>query len=698
MKTTTLIRNSFLTVLATAGILNAQLPCGSSHYNERLKQTNPIEIQQAEDQLLQERNAMFANSGNRVATTYIIPIVFHIIHDYGWENISDAQVLDQVQILNRDFAKLNADTAAIVPPFQTIAADAEIEFRLATIDPDGNCTNGIDRVPSKRTYNADDGSKLNGWPRRSYLNVWVVNTIGAAGVAGYAYYPSSVTGMGFTVDGIIILHDYIGSIGSSSVGHSRALTHEIGHWLDLAHTWGNTNDPGVYCGDDGIPDTPQTKGFTNCPSAAGSMVCNAAIVENYQNYMDYSYCSVMFTYYQKLAMHAALTSNVAERNHLWSTSNLIATGTYTSNPSLCIPNADFNANRTMVCQGGTVTFTDNSWNGTVASRMWTFDGGVANSYTSASPIVTYSTAGVYKASLTVTNATGSDSITKVGYIHVGVPYGEVVAPVFEGFEDANALNRGWIVSNNNGDNIYWHQTNATAATGTGAAVLDNYHNTAGDVDALISPMYDLRYLTGIQLTFKTAFATQVMSTEQITEKLRVMVSVNCGQTWSQLVSKTGVSLLSAGLVPYYFIPETNNPLLWETTTINLNSSLYAQAQVRFKFEWTGGQYGNQFYLDDVNITGNVVGINETSTVSYFDLFPNPAQESSSIKFAVKEAEQVKITLTDLNGRVVKEISDETYGQGDHVVNFSTAELASGMYLVTVDNGTAKHVKKLAVNH
>jgi PKD repeat protein len=696
MRKTTTIRNTFIAVLASAGMLNAQLPCGSSEYNERMKRSNPVEVQQAEDQLKQERLDMFANQG-RANATYVIPVVFHIIHDYGVENISDAQVIDQVAILNRDYAKLNADTASIIPQFQGIASAIDIEFRLATIDPEGNCTNGIDRVASKRTYNADDGSKLNGWPRRNYLNVWVVNTIGASGVAGYAYYPSSVTGMGLTVDGILILHDYIGSIGTSSIGHSRALTHEVGHWLDLPHVWGSTNQPGVACGDDGIPDTPQTKGWSYCPTAAASRVCNAAIYENYQNYMDYSYCSRMFTHDQKLAMHAALTSSVSDRNHLWITSNLVETGTYTVTPVTCVPRADFSGNRTMVCQGGTVTYTDNSWNGTVTSRNWSFPGGTPSSSTAASPVITYSTAGIYTASLTVTNASGSDSITKFSYITVGVPYAEVVAPVVESFDNTLALNHGWIVSNSNNDGIYWHQTNATAATGTGAVVIDNYHNTASEVDALITPICDLRYLTGMTLTFKSAFASQVNDTGYITEKLRVLVSVNCGQTWIQLTSKKGSTLLSGGLVPGYFVPPANDLDLWKTTTLNL-APQYAQAQVRFKFEWTGGQYGNEFYLDDINITGNGVGVNDLTSLSYFDLFPNPSQDNSTIRFSLTEREKVKITMTDLDGRVVKEISNGEFSEGEHVVPFSTAELAAGMYLITVDNGSAKQVKKLAVNH
>lgn len=702
MRTTT-IRNTIIALLATGGVLNAQLPCGSDEYNRRMKQQHPVEVQQAQDQLDVEKATLIQNGegAQRAAATYVIPVVFHIVHDYGIENISDAQILDEMAILNRDYQKLNADTSFVIPEFQNIIANVSIEFRLATIDPEGNCTNGIDRIPSKKTNNGDDGSKLNPWPRRSYLNVWVVKTIGASGVAGYAYQPASVVGLGAAVDGIIILHDYIGSIGTGAPGTSRALTHEVGHWLDLSHPWGNTNNPGVACGDDGIPDTPQTKGYNLfCPSnPSQAIICDTVgpgTVENYQNFMEYSYCSRMFTDDQALAMHAALNSNISDRNHLWTTANLIATGTYTTTPVTCAPKVDFHPNRYMVCEGGTITFDDDSWNGPVTSRSWSFPGGTPSTATTASPVVTYSTAGLYPVSLRVSNANGADSITRYGYIIVGVGYGEFAGPIQEGFESTNALNLGWHSINYNNDAIYWHQTNVGGATGTGSVVLDNYNNSTGEIDDLISPMYDLRYMTGITMTFKVAFASTIQDTGYITERLRVLASTNCGQSWTQIMTRQGSTLLSAGLVPGYFIP-TNDPQIWKTITVNVGSS-YATARTRFKFEWQGGQFGNEFYIDDINITSTNVGINEVSNVNFFDVYPNPVQDNGSVKFTMKESEHVKITLTDLNGRVIQQISDETFNQGEHVVSFSTAELASGLYLVTVDDGTSKQVKKLSVNH
>lgn len=109
----------------------------------------------------------------------------------------------------------------------------------------------------------------------------------------HTYYP----GASSNVDGVLCLSSYIGSIGTSSVGRSRVMTHEIGHSLNLSHVWGDTNEPGVACGDDNVSDTPETKGWTSC--TLNGSVCNPPIVENVQNYMEYSYCDVMFTEGQK---------------------------------------------------------------------------------------------------------------------------------------------------------------------------------------------------------------------------------------------------------------------------------------------------------------------------------------------------------------------------------------------------------------
>ncbi|MFM1932389.1 MAG: hypothetical protein RL226_1692, partial [Bacteroidota bacterium] len=224
------------------------------------------DAESAAEQLEHETRTYRANRSDR-DVVYIVPVVFHIIHNNGPENISDEQVYDAMYVLNRDFRKLNADISQVYGDFGDIAADIEIEFRLAQIDPDGNCTKGIVRVQSPlTTEGGEDMKALSYWPRNKYMNVWVCADAG--GAAGYTFTPNSVNSPNMAdVDGIVLLHDYTGSIGTSNAFRSRTLTHEVGHWLNLRHTWGPTNNPGEAenCDfDDNVDDTPETIGWLSC--------------------------------------------------------------------------------------------------------------------------------------------------------------------------------------------------------------------------------------------------------------------------------------------------------------------------------------------------------------------------------------------------------------------------------------------------
>ena len=250
---------------------------------------------------------------------YIIPVVFHIIHDNGPENISDAQVHDAIRVMNDDFNRMNPDWVTVRPDFVDLVADVGIEFRLAQLDPQGNCTNGITRTESDLTYEGDQAmTQLIQWPRNRYMNIWVGAS--ANGAAGYTNYPW-VFNNSPQNDGIVVKYDYVGSIGAGSPGRSRTLTHEVGHWLNLRHCWGNSNDPGLEenCSeDDDVEDTPLTIGWTACIVSGSS--CGSPL-DNVENYMEYSYCSKMFTTGQATRMLAALTSTIAQRNSLWEPGN-----------------------------------------------------------------------------------------------------------------------------------------------------------------------------------------------------------------------------------------------------------------------------------------------------------------------------------------------------------------------------------------
>ena len=385
---------------------------------------------------------------------YTIPVVFHVMHFNGVENISDQQILNAVAILNRDFRKQNPDTANVHPDFQGMPADTEIEFKLATIAPNGQCFSGITRTFSPMSYQGDDGGDqvdaivagnnvYNGqWPGNKYLNIFVCGEIG--GAAGYTYKPSN-WGATSMKNGIWILHDYVGAIGTGSVGASRALTHEVGHWLNLDHTWGGNNNPGntTSCStDDNVQDTPNCIGVTAC--LLNSNTCDSDnnywgfnIRDNVENYMDYSYCSKMYTTGQRTRMRAALQVSSTGRANVISAANLAAVGV-SGAPYLC--KADFSADKTTVCAGNEVQFSDDSYNA-VTGWSWVITPATGWSYASGSsassenPIVIFNTSGMYNVQLTATDGTNSDTEDKTGYVTVlGTP---LSLPHWEGFEANN---------------------------------------------------------------------------------------------------------------------------------------------------------------------------------------------------------------------------------------------------------------------
>jgi hypothetical protein len=225
-----------------------------------------------------------------------IPVVVHIIYNNADQNISNDQVRSQIKVLNEDFRKKNKDAAFIPSAFKDLAADARIEFRLATIDPSGFTTNGIVRKSTAITgFTQDDKIKSDAqggddpWNRNQYLNLWVGNLSG--GVMGY----SSIPGGAAEKDGVVISYKAFGTTPNvlAPFNKGRTTVHEIGHWLGLRHIWGDAD-----CGDDRIDDTPPQAGPTRgCPSGVIATCSSGAAGNMYMNFMDFTNdeCTNMFT-------------------------------------------------------------------------------------------------------------------------------------------------------------------------------------------------------------------------------------------------------------------------------------------------------------------------------------------------------------------------------------------------------------------
>jgi PKD repeat protein len=894
----------------------AQYRCGTDIMNNRARARNPFLVQAQDNYERLMREEMIEWRDNRQGepeAVLVIPVVFHILHLDGPENISDAQIMDQMEILNRDYNKLNADTIEVVNGFDTIVANVKLEFRLATKDFLGNCTNGIERIRTIETYVGDNGSKLNQWPRERYLNVWTVADM-ENGVAGYSQYPSSVIdGQSALADGVIIRHDYIGSIGTGSAFASRALTHEVGHYLDLAHPWGSTNEPEVECGDDGVSDTPVTEGHASCQdlkdfSCSSTAISNAVfdfagvsagsggmidpttppmillgeenftrlqfshfeangvsmnpnsdaefsytgwsegaaqgatsfsemtgsintstyyeitvtprpgsamtltelrfaakraangprtfavrssinnyanniaaavapananlvvltnpnpantfffaadtsisvngakvtlggtnysamtgpvtfriyafnaedaagafaidnvelvgtygIVENVQNYMDYSYCSHMFTNGQKERMRLALNAGISGRSSLWTEANRSLTGT-DENPLVCAPIADFYPATKFACVDEQIDFIDNTTNGLVDTYEWTFQDGNPSTSSERNPTVTFNSDGRKTVTLTVTNAQGSTTKTIEQCVVIAPVWTETGGPLFQDNFDSGQDFHYHYVTGNFDDNVsVWNQTSMAGFSNNTSAYLNAFNMSATnideggyDIDELVTPSCNLDLVTGAAVSFKYAYATQSTDLAGITDIFEVYISNDCGQTWSSLprISLQGLDLVTAGSVSIPFFPNSSSDWREESFTI---PNTYLTEGFRMKFLFRAGEYPNNLFIDDINMSGTV-GMNEQYADFYGAMiYPNPSNGATTLTYIDRGTQAMAITLTDLSGRIVNSWKPGNSNPGVQRLVIETTDLSTGVYFINLNSGSHARSLKLMVD-
>ena len=643
----------------------------------------------------QEREAGLRGGGG----VRIIPVVFHVIHEGGTENISKEQIEDQIRVLNEDFTRTNADTVNTRDIFLPVAANPNINFRLAQLDPDGNCTEGITRTFSSLTSNAGDNVKaLAWWDNTKYLNIWVVRTIASDGTTGGITLGfSSLPGFGGGGnDGIVVRADCIGTIGnvnSQLGGSGRTLTHEIGHYLGLFHTFQGGCSGGFF--GEQIDDTPPVaEASFGCDTTANTCTNdNPDLPDMIENYMDYANdeCMNIFTLGQKDVFDATLS---AERDVLISTSNLAATGTDGTAAVPCAPVADFYAENTMSCEGDVVSFTDNSYNGTIDTRAWSFPTGNPTTSTSASPNVQFSTPGFHNVSLSVTNAQGSDSKTVNSYIYI-TPATAAISnwQFYEGFEGDNTNNE-WLILNEGNITTAWQQVSTAAYSGSKCIKISNFSgNTAGAIDNLVLQSIDFTAIsTPPTLRFKMANAQRPGGTfsSASEDRLKVMVSTNCGKTWQTRYNKSGADLATAGTSNSAFTPSSQSQ--WLEVAVNL-SSFATQNNVLIKFEATSDE-GNNLYIDDINITGPV-GVEEVISENDLSIYPNPSENNIYVDFNLNTDEQVEITLNDITGKNIKTILNSKLNKGTHSVVIDRNELnSSGIYFLNLKTNNSTIVRKI----
>lgn len=714
-----------LLIFAQQSLL-AQRNCGTMHHLEQQIADNP-KLLKMHEQHQQNVQAWEQHNPGIERGGITIPVVVHVVYANSTQNITLAQIQTQIDVLNADFARLNADAVNTPAGFAGVAAPTNFQFCLAQQDPNGAPSNGVNRVATTSTgFSDNDAIKfldLNGsgvneggasaWDPSRYFNIWVGKLNG--GLLGYAQFPSAGNASTF---GIAIDYRYFGTIGTVQAPYNlgRTVTHEVGHCFGLFHIWGD--DGGSCSGSDEITDTPNqadaTGGspsfpqFDTCsPSGNGYM---------FMNYMDYSDDDAlnMFTTKQVQRMQASY-NNYTYLNSL-ANSTVCNSPTTTTNDAgiidIVAPDGD-------ICSGSfaPIVRLKNFGSATLTSVKiyYRIDSNTAIQYDWTGSLASNAIVNVTLPTMTATN--GNHTFTSYTQLPNGVTDGAasndsnssnfsitsgtagVNIPLFEGFESPNAPNNGWTVGNYDSD-ITWARTTAAKKSGVASIKMDNFNYTAaGEVgsslsDDLISPAINIGAMQNATLTFQVAYASYSDPSGPNTtwDSLQVAIVPACGSGSGYLLyNKYSSALATAPNTTNEFVP-TNSQWRLETLDLTPYTSL-GSAYIVFR---NISHYENNLYIDDVNINGIFVGENVVNQAGIqLAILPNPFNNSATIRYTTDQAADVSITITDVMGRNIKTINQGTQAAGSYDFSIDDTLIpTAGVYVAQVRIGDQVITKKM----
>lgn len=695
-------RNLLLFCILLSQIIIAQdhKKCGTDEMVRKAQENEPKLIKN------QERLALFTDSiirnqiGAKNTEIRNIPVVVHVIYSDNSNNIPEEQIHDAMRIINEDYNKENSDTINVIPEFQSIIADMGIQFKLANLDPSGECTKGITRTYSNLTHDAGENVKdLIRWDPSMYLNIWVVEDL-SNGAGGYSYYPGSAPNNDLNA-GIVISNSQFGSIGTSNGGNfsSRSLTHEIGHYLNLPHTWGGTNDNFLSencSSDDNIDDTPNTIG-SNLGCDLDQTTCGS--LDNVQNYMDYSSCAIMYTEGQKVRVRAALDYEgwgQAPRSNLWTESNLWLTGIHQDyEADDCLAIIDFSGSSSSICANNTMNWTHSSYNyDSIVNILWEFEGGTPAQSNDENPSILYENQGVYDVSLTITTTGGTSTKTTTNAIYVQDASQAIEAPATVSFS-SNPLT----VSPSNNDDWFvdasepswtWSSASSTSSSGSVRIKSDNFNDSKSK--KLISPQFDFTNVPPpCYMYYDYAYVIKNSLTD---DQLKVSFTRDCGANWQTRLNKNSENLITQE--GNYIFPFTPSQSSWETQKININSWAGDETvQAMFEFNGTGGNY---LYIDNIRFGVPLLSNYELLTKTLnFKVYPNPNNGTAIIEFNLLKSTSTLFTIVDVIGnKVSSNRLDLSMGIQKVSLESLQENLKPGIYFLEAKFGSYEETKKIIV--
>ena len=571
----------------------------------------------------------------RSAPIITIPVVFHIVHNGEpigtGPNISDALIQNAMDILNEDFTAMNPGSANIPQRWQDESGNPEIEFCFAISKPNGDPTNGINRVNMAVTGTSAEMNNIDSeikpaiaWNPNLYMNIYVVSIPGTTnngGVLGWAFFPTPST-IGAARDGIVADFNWVG--GNSD----RTITHEVGHYLGLPHTFA-----GQACAsDDNIADTPNMENGTSsfipglsCPNTnfpTGPTSCTEEhMFINYMDYVNDQRCYLSFSNNQINIMRAVLDGTAGQFgfgsrlplanstptvcsffNNDVGISNVIVPGfqicgTDPVTPEVQIKN--FGLNPLTSCM---ISYELD--NGTPVDYAWTGNLGTGAIETVLLPSFTPPTDTVPLSFYTfMPNGANDEQLTNDTINGNVSTILKENLPLLEDFESSDGFPsaNGIRILDVQGDGLSWVEaTNVSAyGVGSGTAFIDNFSNDLrGTLDAMLTPVYDFTNVSGATLTFDIAYAAYDAS---FFDSLVVLVSTDCGGLYNQPIYLNGnVGMATAPNSTSGFVPSASQ---WRTESIPLDAYDGA-SDVSFAFLNLPG-FGNRIFIDNINVSAPI---------------------------------------------------------------------------------------------
>ncbi len=685
-------------------------------HHQQLLQADPLwELKRSQYEQLTEEKVESMRQNPTAQSTVVIPVVVHIVYNTPVQNVPDSCVYSQMVVLNEDFTRSAADTTDTPAPFAAIAGNPHIQFCLAQRDPYGNPSTGIERRQTSVTTFSTDAVKfyaqggMDIWDPTRFFNIWVCYTGGVC----WGEFPTATTTNTF---GAVMNYQTFGSnytnygffpFMSSYFDRGEICVHEIGHCLNLYHIWGDDN--GACTGTDNCPDTPnQADASSACLVFPAFDACspsgNGFMFENYMDYTDDD-CLNLFTQGQAARMNAVLsmppydglvTSNgcqpvVLYNNDASAYSILSPTQTVCSTFDPVIVLKNWGSNPLTSCDISYYvdanTPTVYHWTGNLVSIA-------TDTITFPSMTVTPGTH-TFTCETSLPNATTDSQISNDQSISNFTALGTGLAiPYSQGFESTTFVPAFWSLVNSDAD-YTWQRTTNAFSSGTACAMMDNvnYYNSYGQIDEMIMRPLDLTTVANPSMSFDYAYTYYNQTNPPVlyTDTFTVLISVDCGQTFSVIYKKGGAQLATVPPVPDgpAFIPASSD---WRTEYISLAPYMTSTNAI-IKFRNTSG-WGNDLYLDNINL-GNALGIQSVDLNSSVTLFPNPTNGNVFVNVDLPAAENITIHVFDVMGRNVYVV--QKYNSYGGTIDLDLSNQSNGVYFVEVKTDHGIVTKKLLLD-